>query len=66
MSKISPKRRSFEIKSRWKRRWKIKKLKEKYLKAKSEKEKEKIIEKILKISPSYPLEELSKEEKEND
>lgn len=60
MSKISQKRRQFEIERRQKRRKKIEKLKEKYLKAKTKEEKEEIIEKILKIAPHYPIEEILK------
>lgn len=51
MSKISPKRRKFEIKKRQKRRKKIKKLKEKYFSVQSKKEKARIIEKLKKIAP---------------
>jgi len=57
MSKKSPKRRSFEIRKKQKRRKKLKKLKEKYLTAKTKEEKEKILEKILKIAPTINLEE---------
>lgn len=46
MSKESPKRRRFKIKLRQKRRKKIKKLIKKYQKAKTKKEKEKILAKI--------------------
>lgn len=60
MGKESPKKRRFKIKQKQKRRKKIKKLKEKYLKAKTREEKEKIIEKILKIAPHYPIEEILK------
>ena len=49
MSKKTPKRRSFEIRKKQKRRKKLKKLKEKYFSAKTKKERQKIIEKILKI-----------------
>jgi hypothetical protein len=63
MSKILPKRRQFEIKKKQKRRKKIKKLKEKFLKAKSKAEKEKILEKVLKKFPHYPIEEFLKLEK---
>jgi len=57
MSKISQKRRQFEIKRKQKRRKKLKKLKEKYFLAKSKEEKEKIIEKIKRISPHLSIEE---------
>ncbi len=60
MGKISPKRRQFEIKKKRNRRKKIKKLKAKYLSATTKEEKEKIIEKILKIAPHYPIEEILK------
>lgn len=55
MSKISKKRRRFEIRKKQKRRKKIKKLKERYLAAKSKEEKEKILEKLKRITPHYPL-----------
>jgi 2-oxo-4-hydroxy-4-carboxy--5-ureidoimidazoline (OHCU) decarboxylase len=58
MAKISEKRRKFIIKLKQKRKKKIKKLKEKYLRAETREEKEKILEKILKIAPHYPVEEL--------
>lgn len=61
MSKQSPKRRSFEIKKKQKRKAKLKALKEKYFLAKTEKEKEKIIEKILKIAPHLKIEEWLKQ-----
>ncbi len=66
MSKITPKRRQFEIKKRQKRRKKIKKLKEKYLSAKTEEERKKILEKILKIAPHYPINSLLKLDKLGD
>lgn len=59
-AKESPKRRYFQIRQKQKRRKKIKKLKEKYLKAQTKEEKERIIEKILKIAPHYPIEEILK------
>ncbi len=62
MSKISVKRRQFEIKQRRKRKKKIKKLKEKYFNVKSEEEKKRIIEKIQRIAPHYPVKEIFKEE----
>lgn len=58
MSKVSPKRRQFVIKKRRKRKAKIQKLKEKYLQAKTKKEKEALVEKIKRISPHCPTEEL--------
>lgn len=60
MGKISEKRRRFEIRQRRKRKKKIKKLKEKYLAAKSKEEKEKILEKLRKIAPHYPIEKFLK------
>jgi len=60
MAKISEKRRKFIIKLKQERRKKIKKLKEKYLIAKTKEEKEKILEKIQKIAPHYPIEEILK------
>jgi len=64
MSKISQKRRRFEIKKRQKRRKKIKKLKQKYLLAKTKEEKEKILEKIKNTSPLYSLKEILLRSKE--
>ena len=60
MSKINRKRRQFEIKKKRERRQKIKKLKEKYLMAKTEEEKNKILDKIKRIAPHYPIEEILK------
>ncbi len=60
MSKISRKRRVFIIKLKKKRREKIKKLKEKYRLLESQEEREKILEKLFKIDPNYPLEEFLK------
>lgn len=62
-AKESPKRRRFQIRQKQKRREKIKKLKAKYLKAETAQEKEKIIEKILKIAPHYPIEDILKNKK---
>jgi hypothetical protein len=56
VAKETSARRKFLIRKKQKRRKKIKKLKEKYLKAKTKEEKEKIIEKILRIVPHYPIE----------
>jgi len=58
MSKISQKRRQFEIKRKRERRKKIKKLRERYFQSKSEEEKAKIIEKLKKIVPHLRLEEI--------
>lgn len=52
MGKKNQKRRQFIIKLKQQRRKKIKELKEKYKLAKNETEKEKIIEKALKINPN--------------
>ncbi len=60
MAKIKPKRRKFEIQKKQKRKQKIKKLKEKYLTAKNEEEKQKILEKLKRIAPHYPIEEFLK------
>jgi hypothetical protein len=51
MGKESPKKRRFKIKQKQKKREKIKKLKEKLKKAQNEKERQKIIDKILRIDP---------------
>jgi len=58
MSKVSKKRRQFEIKTKQKRRKKLKKLKEKYLATKSKRKKEEIIEKMKRIFPRSPIEEI--------
>jgi hypothetical protein len=60
VAKETPAKRKFSIRKKQKRRKKIKKLKEKYLKAKTKEEKERIIEKILRIAPHYPIEEILK------
>jgi uncharacterized protein (DUF1919 family) len=64
MGKISPKRRSFEIRKKQKRRKKIMKLKDLYFKAQDKKEKEKILEKIIKLAPHISLKQLEINEKE--
>lgn len=67
MGKVSKTRRHFEIRKRKKRREKLKTLKERYLAANKKAEKEKIIEKIKKISIYLPVGEVlavKKEEKE--
>jgi len=61
MSKISRKRRQFEIRKKRKRREKLKKLKEKFLSAKSQEEKDKILEKMKRIAPYLNVEEYIKE-----
>jgi len=45
-----------ELNRRRHRKWKIKKLREKYLKAQSEEERKKIIEKALKVNPYITVE----------
>lgn len=60
MSKISIKRRQFQIRAKRKRKAKIKKLTEKYLSAKNKEERDKILEKIQKIAPHYPIEKILK------
>jgi len=60
MSKISRKRRQFEIEKRQKRRKKLKKIKECYFLARTKEEKEKIIDKIRKIAPHISIEEFLK------
>ncbi|MCX7779042.1 MAG: hypothetical protein N2259_02255 [Patescibacteria group bacterium] len=57
MGKISKKRRKFLIKLKQARKKKIRKLQEKYILAKNETEREKIIEKALKINPFLTREE---------
>ena len=64
MSKESVKRRQFDIRAKRKRKVKIKKLKEKYIKAKSKEEKDKILEKIKRISPHYPVNQIIEAGKE--
>lgn len=61
MSKQSPKRRSFEIKKAQKKKEKLKKLKERYRAAKTDKDRSKIVEKILKIAPHLKIEEWLKQ-----
>lgn len=60
MSKISTKRRQFQIRAKRKRKAKIKKLIEKYLAAKNKGEHDKVLEKIQKIAPHYPIEKILK------
>jgi len=60
MSKISQKRRQFEIRKKQERRKKLKKLKERYFSVKTKEEKEKIIEKMRKIAPHISIEEFLK------
>lgn len=49
------KRRKFVIKIKQKRKEKIKKLKEEYLAAKTEEEKQKILAKVVKINPDLSI-----------
>jgi len=60
VAKELPSRRKFIIRKKQKRRNKIKKLKLLYIEAKTKEDKEKIIEKILKIAPHYPIENILK------
>jgi len=60
VAKETPARRKFLIRKKQQRREKMRKLKQKYLKAKTKEEKEKIIDKILKIAPHYPIENILK------
>jgi uncharacterized protein YpuA (DUF1002 family) len=53
MGKESPKRRRFKIRQKQKRREKIKKLKERLKKAQTKEERQRIIDKILRIVPHY-------------
>lgn len=56
MGKYSLKKRRFKIREKRKKREKIKRLKERFLKTKNPEEKKKIVSKIIKIAPHYPLE----------
>ncbi|MDP3963267.1 MAG: hypothetical protein Q8Q39_02100 [bacterium] len=58
MSKINSKLRSISIRIKHKRHVKLKKLKEQFAAAKHHEERQKTVEKIKKISPSYPIESL--------
>lgn len=60
MAKITSKKRKVIIKQKQKKRIKLRKLKERYVIAKTEEEKEKIIQKIQKISPDYQIENIIK------
>jgi hypothetical protein len=60
MSKVSVKRRRFKIKKKKKRKKKVKRLKSTYSKAESVSEKRKILDKIKKISPHYPVDNIQK------
>ena len=61
MSKVSRKRRQFEIRKKRKRREKLKKLKEKFLSVKNQEEKDKILEKMKRTAPYLNVEEYIKE-----
>jgi hypothetical protein len=54
MAKGSKKRRKFEIQKKKNRRRKVRKLKEKYLSTSLRRDKEQILQKIRKIAPHYP------------
>jgi len=56
MAKESTKRRQFKIKLKQKKRLKIKKLRERYKVAKTKEEREKIIEKALRVNPNLTKE----------
>jgi len=60
MGKVNPKRRSFEIKKKQKRRKKLAKLRKKYSQAKTEVEKQKILEKVNRLAPYLSKEEFLK------
>jgi len=55
---VKPKRERFLKRKRQLRRQKIKKLREKFAKTTSEAERKRIIEKIRRLSPLYPIEEV--------
>ncbi|HPO68192.1 MAG TPA: hypothetical protein PLE40_00345 [Candidatus Pacearchaeota archaeon] len=55
MSKISDKKRKFQIEKKQKAKEKLRRLKEKYFLAKTKEEKEKIIKKIKKIAPHIQI-----------
>lgn len=61
MSKGSPKRRQFEIQKKQKRRKKLQKLRERYFSAKTEEEKEEIIQKIERLAPYISIDVFKKE-----
>ncbi|MEN3043709.1 MAG: DUF6800 family protein [Candidatus Hydrothermales bacterium] len=52
--------RETELNRKRHRKWKIKKLREKYLKAESEEERKKIIEKALRVNPYITVEQFLK------
>jgi hypothetical protein len=59
MAKISVKRRKFQIRKKQKRKAKLKKLRQLFNQAKSQKEKEEILERIKKIAPQVCSKDLS-------
>jgi len=61
-----PKRERFLLRKRQKRREKIRKLREKYAQTMSEKERQAIIEKIKRLSPTYPIEEVLGQKRDQD
>ena len=67
MAKISPKRRRFLIRKKQNRREKLRKLRTKYVEAKTKTDKDKVLEKVFKIAPHLTkkefLEPIKKEEK---
>ena len=60
MGKEDPKRRSFKIKKAQKRAKKLARLRQLYAQAKTEQEKEKVLEKLFKIAPWLSKEEFLK------
>lgn len=60
MGREDPKRRSMKIKQAQKRAKKLAKLRQLYLRAKTEQEKEKVLEKVFKIAPWLSREEFLK------
>lgn len=65
MTRIASKRRKFQIRAKNKRKKELKKLRSQYLKAKTNSEKEKILEKVSRISPLLSKEEFLKSLKES-
>ena len=57
MSKVSPTKRSLQIRIRRKRKQKLKKLRQKYAEAQTISEKERILEKVKRIAPWLSREE---------
>lgn len=65
MSKLNSKRKAFKIKKNHKRSKKLFKLRQKYQKAKSKGEKDKVLEKVFKVSPWLSEEEFLSSIKES-